>query len=400
MVAIDLSNQTQASLDISFGCLVTVLNLFEIMVLSRLKRRCSNYEVVLFSLSIADLLYGLSNISIGVAFFTSSINEEVFEITTTTSFFFVLTSILHLSWIGIDRLWAVYSPMRHNYLITRKVVAIVLCLTWFSTIIVSLFLILRDELIIEKQQASKSVSINETVVEHLARYEEYMNVTLSSFIVGANIVFVVVYGALIHTILKHKKKKEAMKMTQSSKPDIKKHLKIGGVGVGNVKISATAPVTSRETDIAITCALITVSFVCFTLPYAISVFVSDSEKSITLTTLLLQLNSGVNCVVYFLRTKTTRWCENRNKLRLMNKNKKNATILRNMETMTPKEDRKINNNTNLIVPVVVNNNSNNNRCSSSPSLTTKMMTVGDVTITTPVGNDAVIIANENTGYQE
>ena len=84
----------------------------------------------------------------------------------------------------------------------------------------------------------------------------------------------------------------------------------------------------------------------------------------------------------------------------MNKNKKNATILRNMETMTPKEDRKINNNTNLIVPVVVNNNSNNNRCSSSPSLTTKMMTVGDVTMTTPVGNDAVIIANENTGYQE
>lgn len=394
MVAIDWSNQTRASLDISFGCLVSALNLCEIIMLSRLKRRWSNYEVVLFSLSIADLLYGLSNISIGITFFISDINEEVFEITATTSFFFVLTSILHLSWIGVDRLWAVYSPMRHNYLITRKVVAIVLCLTWFSTIFVSLFLILRDELIIEKQSKS-SVIVNETVVEHLARYEEYMNVTLSSFIVGANIVFVIVYGALIHTILKHKRKKEAMKMTQSPKPD-KKHLRIGsgGAGAGNIKISATIPATSRETDIAITCALITVSFICFTLPYAIAVFVSDSAKSTTLTTLLLQLNSGANCIVYFLRTKTVRWCENRNK-RLINKNKKNATILRNMETMTPQGDRKINNNANLDVVASSINNSRSN----TPTMTTKMTAGSDVTITSTVDSDVVKGARENEAYQ-
>ena len=345
------SNETRASLDISFGFLVFVLNLCEISMLSRLKRRWSNYEVVLLSLSVADMLFGLSNVSIGVAYFTSEINEEVFEITATTSFFFVLTSIFHLSWIGIDRLWAVYSPIKHNYLITRKVVAIVLCLTWFSTIFVSLFLILRDELIVEKQTGNTGALINnQTVAEHLSRYERYINITLSSFIVGANFVFVVVYGGLIHTILKRKKMKATM-MTKSKKPDIKR-FKIGSSSI-------TTPTTSEETRIAITCALITVSFVCFTLPNALAVFLSDGAKTTTLTSLLLQLNSGANSIVYFLRTKTSRWCDRK---RIKNNKNINATVLRNMEATTPDVNRKINNN--------VLNNINDSSNSNTLTMTT------------------------------
>ena len=278
------SNDVEASIDIAFGIIIAAINLFQAIYLSCYKKKRSNYECVLLSLSIADLLFGLSNFSIGISFFTSQLHEEVFEITVTTYFFFILTSILHLSWITIDRLWAVYAPIKHNYTVTKKRINILLAFTWLATTFVSLFLILHDELVVEKGKdlPPNGVSI-ENITVHVSRYQKTMETTLSSFIVGINVIFVVSYGLLIYVILEKSKR------------------------LNNNKNQQVSSSFNKETKVVITCLLISVSFLCFTLPFAITVFVDG--KSSYVSGFFLQLNSAANSIVYFLRNKITTLCK-------------------------------------------------------------------------------------------
>ena len=108
------------SVDLTIGLIVALLNIMEIILILRLKRKKKIFEIVLLSLSVADLLFGLSNASICVVFLGNWKDESVFDITYTTYFFFVLTSILHLVFIAIDRLSAIVRPIRHNIFMTRK----------------------------------------------------------------------------------------------------------------------------------------------------------------------------------------------------------------------------------------------------------------------------------------
>lgn len=253
--------------------------------------------------------------------------------------------------------------MKHNYLVTRKVIGVVLCMTWFSTIFVSLFLVLRDEFIVEKQGGAAALLIrNQTVAQHLMRYERYMDLTLSGFIAGANVVFVCVYGVLIRTILRRKKLKANMIMTTQNSPKFTKNNVIANNAISSSKNdddssknkakvvensaqNKTAG-SSEEFRIAVTCALITVSFVCLTMPTSIRVFFfSEATKTATtVTSLLLQLNSGVNSVVYFLRTKTSRWFHKRrhHNNNSSRKNQFGMAVFRNTETTTPSTARRIN----------------------------------------------------------
>jgi len=273
---------SKAKIDIVLGLFIALLNIFEIYLLTRMRRRrkLNNYELVLLSLSVADMLFGLSNVCVGISFFASTVHEEVFEVTVTTYFFFILTSMLHLTWITIDRLWAVYSPMKHNYQVTRKRINILLLLTWICTIFVSLFLILHDELIVEKGKPESDAGTNgtETTGEHISRYQRDIEITLSSFLIGINSIFVVSYSFLIYTLLRKRTLNNTNKQQHAS---------------------VQTRLISNEARIAITCALIAVAFLCFTLPFAIEVFVTS--KSSDSTSLLLQLNSAANSVIYFLR---------------------------------------------------------------------------------------------------
>ena len=105
MVETDKSSQVaQRTIELCISLAVILLNIVEIVIISRLKRRKRIYEMLLLSLSVADLLFGISNGILCAVYLSDSLNYEVFEVTYTTYFYFVLTSILHLSWIALDRL--------------------------------------------------------------------------------------------------------------------------------------------------------------------------------------------------------------------------------------------------------------------------------------------------------
>ena len=148
------------TIDLSFGIAVVILNIIEIAVICRLKRKKKIHEILLLSLSVADLLFGLSNSIVCIIFLSDSRNREGLEITYTTYLYFIATSILHFTWITLDRLWAVHAPMNHNINVTKKRTIKLIIVTWiFTTIIASSFFI-YDEL--TESHGNKTVNINVT----------------------------------------------------------------------------------------------------------------------------------------------------------------------------------------------------------------------------------------------
>ena len=86
---------------------------------------------LLLSLAVADLLCGLSNI------FISPIHRDqlqliaslITNIATTIFLFCITTSILHISWIALNRLWAVTFPIHNKLKANAKKVHILITLT-------------------------------------------------------------------------------------------------------------------------------------------------------------------------------------------------------------------------------------------------------------------------------
>ena len=103
------------SFDATLGVLVVILNSIQIVLILRMARNKTIYLKLLLSLAVADLLFGLSNIVIS-AIHLDQLQLNVFlitEIATTIFLFCITTSILHISWIALDRLWAVTFPIHH-----------------------------------------------------------------------------------------------------------------------------------------------------------------------------------------------------------------------------------------------------------------------------------------------
>ena len=113
------------SVDIAIGLLVCILNLIEIILILRLKRK-RNFEVVLLSLCVADMFFGISKGIISVVYFLDVQIGEIFELSYLLFLFFVLVSIFHLLFIAVDTLYAIIQPILHNVFMTRKKIYFVL----------------------------------------------------------------------------------------------------------------------------------------------------------------------------------------------------------------------------------------------------------------------------------
>ena len=92
------------SVDLSIGLLVAILNIIEIILIVRIKRKQKKqFEIILLSLSVADLLYGLSNAAICVVYLGNLKEDTVFDVTYTTYFFFVLIQFFMFYWFDVLR---------------------------------------------------------------------------------------------------------------------------------------------------------------------------------------------------------------------------------------------------------------------------------------------------------
>jgi len=278
------------SIDLSVAILVSLLNIIEIIIICKLKRKKRNYEICLLSLCCSDLLFGVSNIVVSIMYLSNSRRfEDVYETTYSIYLLVVFSSMLHLSWIALERLWVVAKPFQHRIYVTRKNIYILLACTWISTVLVTASLYLTEELTEETNRntvsptkisssvtgtrttVSTSTTLSQGTQTTLPRegFKKKVQLTVAIIIIIADLLLLVCYGTMSYLL--------------------------------QVKTKVNKINAKKEDRMSVVCCFIAATFVVFTLPYAIAVFINGVAGFGP--NLVLLMNSGMNCIVYFFSYK-------------------------------------------------------------------------------------------------
>ena len=286
------------SIDLTFGVLIAILNLAEIIMIAKIKRKKKIYEIVLLSLSVSDCMFGLSNVFVSIPYIASICRfQDLVETTYTLYVFFILTSIFHLLFITLDRLSAILKPLKHRTCLSRKRFYMYLAVLWILAVMISALLKILDEFTntFEKTELRARMPVQvmrTTPIRNLRIYRTRRSPpsrpsshppTLppgsKSNTFKADIVIISSYSLIIYlTTFKTKK------VSSAQKPSNK---------------------------LPIICIAIAATFVMFTLPYAVATFVIGVATF--WPNFMLVLNSGVNSIVYFFRIKISKFCQNKRK---------------------------------------------------------------------------------------
>ena len=137
----------ERSIGLSFGILISILNLPEIIIILRIKGKRKIYEILLLSLSASDCMLGLSN---AFVFDLHVVNACKYEVLVETAFtlyiFSVLSSIFHIMSSALDRNLAVFRPIRHRVFSTRKKAYLSSGFLWILPVSISVLLQITNEL--------------------------------------------------------------------------------------------------------------------------------------------------------------------------------------------------------------------------------------------------------------
>ena len=239
--------------DLVIGFLVAVLNIIEIVIIARIKKR-KKYEVLLLSLSLSDCLFGISNVILASVYISNECHaRSLLECSYILYLFFVLTSMLHLTFMSIDRVIAVVKPFKHKFLLNQRRTNIIIAMLWSFTLVACGSLFTADELkqlSIQKVESEKEMIISITIIV------VYVVMTFSYSII------------IYHHRLKNK---------------------------------VATQLTKRQKNLPIICIILGATFVLFTLPFALLVFTMEDVPFYA--NVILVGNSGVNSIIYFFQDK-------------------------------------------------------------------------------------------------
>ena len=239
--------------DLVIGFLVAVLNIIEIVIIARIKKR-KKYEVLLLSLSLSDCLFGISNVILASVYISNECHaRSLLECSYILYLFFVLTSMLQLTFMSIDRVIAVVKPFKHKFLLNQRRTNIIIAMLWSFTLVACGSLFTADELkqlSIQKVESEKEMIISITIIV------VYVVMTFSYSII------------IYHHRLKNK---------------------------------VATQLTKRQKNLPIICIILGATFVLFTLPFALLVFTMEDVPFYA--NVILVGNSGVNSIIYFFRDK-------------------------------------------------------------------------------------------------
>ena len=239
--------------DLVIGFLVAVLNIIEIVIIARIKKR-KKYEVLLLSLSLSDCLFGISNVILASVYISNECHaRSLLECSYILYLFFVLTSMLHLTFMSIDRVIAVVKPFKHKFLLNQRRTNIIIAMLWSFTLVACGSLFTADELkqlSIQKVESEKEMIISITIIV------VYVVMTFSYSII------------IYHHRLKNK---------------------------------VATQLTKRQKNLPIICIILGATFVLFTLSFALLVFTMEDVPFYA--NVILVGNSGVNSIIYFFRDK-------------------------------------------------------------------------------------------------
>ena len=283
----------ERSIDLSIGILMAILNIAEIIIILKIKRKKKVYEILLLSLSVSDCMLSFSNGFLYVLYGTNACKYEVLLETAFTLYIFsVLSSIFHISLIALDRLLAVSRPLKHKVFSTRKKAYLSSGLLWILAILISALLQVINELtdtfrvpdymkqkeiqsLQETQEKNSSTkrffeeefSVNGPplfTMTSKSNYHSGMEYTLSVVILVADVLIFSIYSLIIYHITSYKK------MTNTK---------------------------TKQKKLPIVCLAIGATFVLFTLPFVVAKLVLGYIPPWANRTLIL--NGGMNSIVYF-----------------------------------------------------------------------------------------------------
>lgn len=313
-----LEHIIERSVDVSLGFLVVILNTIEIILLCRIKRKKKIHEICILSLSITDLFFGLSNSSVSMVFVTKNAQSEIIlDVSYSIYFCFVVNSILHLVLITLDRLWAIFRPIKHNVFLTRKKVYWLLCTTWFVSTVIA----------ISTHLTHNFTETFQTKTERI----EYITVNTTSTVSTTS-------TATVETTYIVPVMTTSTASIKENKTKIVPHFKQKGVKITDIDeryhttmqlvlsvfiiigdvflvqsyvfitywLNKNTNIASRRKGLKIStlCGLITAAFVLLTLPYALCRFIMGNVPY--WANLMLVSNSGLNSIVYFFRGRCRR----------------------------------------------------------------------------------------------
>ena len=123
-------------LNIILGSIIVALNLVEIIIIIRRRRRIKPYEQLLGSLAVADALTGACLVFIKVyitVIESKSVQEKASNILHCVALTTVIISTASLASITADRLIAIKYPFYHRTLVTKSRVWFCAIMEWLIT---------------------------------------------------------------------------------------------------------------------------------------------------------------------------------------------------------------------------------------------------------------------------
>ena len=308
----DLVKQNR-SIDLATGFLIAILNIAEIVMIAKIKRKKRTYEILLMSLSVSDCMFGLSNVLVSSIFLSQNCKLSLLGKAYAFYIFFVMASISHLLFISMDRVMTVLIPFRYQAILTKKRRRTCIAVLWTLPLVIGITSYLIYELttpkpLLKKLRNSVSTSepftgtrnqsistfeqsvgrLNNSIVRNNSlikipparrlsnkrRFQPKAQLVLSIVIATLDFLMVTCYSTIIYRMIFMNKRNIARK-------------------------------SGKENRLPLLCVVIAGVFVMFTLPYAATRFYLGYVPF--WANYILILNSGMNSIVYFFRQRIERY---------------------------------------------------------------------------------------------
>ena len=122
---------------LALSALIIIANIAEVHLLMRRRKHFKPYEQLLLSLSICDLLVGISMVFLSIMDLVVQSQAEKISHTakkTMPLWCSILLSVLHINLLSIDRYIAVHYPLRHGVWVTKQRIASLIISTWTACV--------------------------------------------------------------------------------------------------------------------------------------------------------------------------------------------------------------------------------------------------------------------------
>ena len=287
------SEKLERSIGLSTGVFVAILNIVEIVMIAKINRKKRIYEIILMSLSVSDCMFGFSNVIVSLVYLTPLCkHSNLLGIAYVTYVFFLLTSIFHLISIAVDRAMAVLIPFKYKTIFTTKRLRIAVFLLWIIALIISVSMNIAHELETEVSVFKHDYIVRQNNTLALPRRNKPkkrwivrdFQLVISILIVIMDLLIILCYSVIIYQMNYKNRKAVATKNEEAQR-------------------------------LPMICMAIASVFVVFTLPYAITRFYLG--RTPFLANWALNLNSGMNSIVYFFRKRIEKYIKDANGIKIV-----------------------------------------------------------------------------------